>query len=83
MAQLTHNFGVDCYQYADDTQLLISFDQTDLNAKLALLTDCSYALHDWFLSNGLALNPDKSKAILLGTTARKRSLNVGDHVTIA
>jgi len=83
VARVADKFGVGCYQYADDTQLLISFDDSDYISKLSLLKSCSESLYDWFLANGLALNPNKSNAILLGTAARKRTFNVVDHVTIA
>jgi hypothetical protein len=83
VARVAQNFGIGCYQYADDSQLLVSFDQDDAKNKLSSLADCTNALREWFMSNGLALNPDKSNAILLGTTARKRQLNIETNVTIA
>ena len=61
-------------QYADDTHLYmeISYDPSDpglTNLKSALLS-----LSSWFLHNGLALNPEKSEAILLGTHARNHTI---------
>ena len=40
-----------------------------MQMKLDLLRDCTAAVSDWFLLNGLSLNPDKSEVLLLGTAA--------------
>ena len=34
---------------------------------------CTGAVYNWFSSNGLSLNPDKSEAIVMGTSARLKS----------
>ena len=36
------------------------------------MNDCFNAVHRWFTLNGLALNPDKSEAIVVGTGARHK-----------
>ena len=36
-------------------------------------TSCLDSLHVWFCANGMALNPDKSEAILIGTRQRSSS----------
>ena len=41
------------------------------------------ALHVWFSLNGLALNPDKSDAVLLGTWQRQRNLPSLQSVDVA
>lgn len=56
-------------QYADDTQLYVGLK--DENA-LPALTNCIHALHHWLNLNGLSLNPKKSEAIIIGTSARQR-----------
>ena len=40
-------------------------------------------LHTWFCYNRFALNPDKSEAIVFGTTQRSRSLPVTSTVNVA
>ena len=40
------------------------------------LQNCVTALHQWFAEHGLALNPDKSKAVLLSTSQRAKGLSV-------
>ena len=48
-----------------------------------IINDCFQSLHRWLDSNSLCLNPDKSEAIVIGTSARQRSeLNIKD-VTVA
>ena len=40
------------------------------------LQNCFTALHKWFAENGLALNPDKSEAVLFSTSQRAKGLSV-------
>ena len=80
VANVITNHGVSFTQYADDTQLYIGLKQ----ASTAAMDDCFTAVHRWFLCNGLALNPDKSEAVVIGTGARQRhdgaisSVKLGD-----
>jgi len=67
-------------QYADDTQLYIALT-TD--KALGVINDCFQSVHRWLDANGLCLNPDKTEAIVIGTTARQRSEPQVDNVTVA
>ena len=78
IASLTSSHSVSQQQYADDTQLFISLSPATLDTSLANLQSCLSSLRDWFLRNGLALNSDKTEAIILGTRGRLKSLN---HLT--
>ena len=71
------------HQYADDTQLIISLSPTHFSAEISNLTGCLSALNSWFCINGLALNPDKSDAILLGTRQRSASYSSLTTVDVA
>ena len=51
--------GTSCHQYADDTQLYISFSPTAVNAVLSL-QHCLESVLQWMQENGLRLNPDKT-----------------------
>ena len=70
-------------QYADDTQLFISLSPSNFSSELSNLTDCIDSLYAWFCRNGLALNPDKSEAILLGSRQRAHSYSSLTTVNIA
>ena len=75
------SFGVEFHRYADDTLLYIAFNQSDMMDKLRDVEQCSKAVHDWFLWNGLALNPDKTKEFL-GSAATLRHINCANAVDI-
>ena len=66
LANVITSLGVEFHQYANDTQLYIAFNQGDMMAKLCDVEQCSKAVHDWFLWNGLAHNPDKTEVLLMG-----------------
>jgi hypothetical protein len=53
------------HQYADDTQLytVISPGKDSINK----ITECATAVTNWFLENGLLLNPNKTEAVLFGS----------------
>jgi len=70
IAAVIRSFGVNHAQYADDTQLYISI-KSDSN--LTSIQKCFDAVHDWFAANGLALNPSKSEATIIGTGAKLRT----------
>jgi len=74
IASLLHQLGVKQHQYADDTQLYISISKPNAASDLKLLETALLKLSYWFSLNYLALNPDKSEAILLGTSQRNRTL---------
>ena len=54
----------------------------DEDLSIDALDRCSAAANDWMLHNGLALNPDKSEAIVFGTS-RAIALSKIKSVTVA
>lgn len=80
IANVISSFNVNHLQYADDTQMYVALSSDDSVANLEL---CANAVHSWFGQNGLALNPDKSEAILMGTDARLRISENVDSVNVA
>lgn len=72
-------FEINHSQYADDTQLCIELND---EKALSMLSSCCTEVYNWFLLNGLSLNPDKSEAIVIGTGARQRSEGPLEVVTV-
>ena len=83
IASLLSHQGVNQHQYADDTQLFISISQSSVFADLHTLESALAILSQWFSLNCLALNPDKSEAILLGTSQRNSTLSNLSHINVA
>ena len=54
--------GASCHQYADDTQLYISFSPISV-AAIPSLQRCLETVLEWMQSNGLRLNPDKTEVL--------------------
>ena len=77
------SFDDEFHRYADDTQFYSAFNQGDMMAKLSEVEQCSKAIHDWFLWNGLTFNPDKTKVLLLGSAANLCHINCANAVNIA
>jgi hypothetical protein len=70
IAHICSTYSVNQRQYADDTQLFIALSPSNFTGLISNLENCLSTLHSWFCLNGLALNPDKSDAILFGTRQR-------------
>jgi len=94
IADIASQYGVSLQQYADNTQLYIACSVDDAASALSILESCLASLHSWFCHNGLALNPAKSEALLLGTRQRlssfpipvgiqtaNSSVPISDHIT--
>ena len=75
---VTSQFNVDQQQYADDTHVFNSFSKSNSPDRVSRLETALVHLTSWFYHNGLALNPEKSEAILLGTHPPNKSL---DNIT--
>ena len=83
VASIVHSFGIQQHQYADDTQLYVRVSTITASASLLKLESCLTSLNAWYCQNGLALNPSKSNALLLGTRKRNQSLSFLNSVNIA
>jgi len=83
VAGISSFHGIQQQQYADDTQLFIALSPSSISSDLTKLTNCLASLHSWFCHNGLALNPDKSDSIILGTQQRSRSYRDVTSIDVA
>jgi len=68
VAHIASAHNVPQQQYADDTQLYVAISAASASSAINNLESCLLSLHSWYLHNGLAVNPDKSEAIIFGTS---------------
>jgi len=74
IADVIAHHGVQYHQYADDTQLHLAMCANNTLARLSVLAECTTDVRQWYLQNGLQLNPDKSEALIVGTTNQLRAV---------
>ena len=65
LGEVIRRCGLRCHQYADDTQLYLSFSSKPGEA-VAVLNQCLSTVMDWMRANKLRLNPDKTEVLLAG-----------------
>ena len=83
IADVIGQHGMKHHQYADDTQLYVSFENRHIQLSVANIRDATQAVRDWFAINGLSLNPDKSEVMFLGTSHRLEAVPGDIAVTVA
>ena len=59
--------NVKIFQYADDTQLLISGPKSDLQSLVRQMESALGTVTQWFAQNHMKLNAAKSQLLVLGT----------------
>jgi hypothetical protein len=74
VASLVSSFRLKQQQYADDTQLYISVQNSNHNPSLTSIQTCLSALCLWYAKNGLCINPSKSESVLFSTSNRLKVL---------
>ena len=67
--------GVQYHQYADDTQLHLAMRADNTATRLSVLAACTSDVRLWYMQNGLQLNPDKSEALIVGTSHQLRHVS--------
>jgi Reverse transcriptase (RNA-dependent DNA polymerase)/Endonuclease-reverse transcriptase len=75
IAHTIRSYGVSFHQYADDTLLYTAVHSQSLETDIVNLERCTDAVMQWFLENGMKLNPDKSVAMLLAARAQSNKLS--------
>jgi hypothetical protein len=85
---IAQRHGVSMHQYADDTQLYLTFDLHKQEEALAQMEACVNDIRQWMRQNKLKLNDDKSELLVL-TSPRQahkvtiNSITIGDFVVNA
>ena len=70
VADVIAEHGVKYHQYADNTQLQLPMHTDNTADGLTVLAACTADVRQWYLQNGLQLNPEKSEALVVGTSSR-------------
>ena len=81
VADIARKHGLKVHLYADDTQLYITFDVSDILNAVARVEACVAEIKAWMVTNRLMLNGDKTIFLLLGSPRQSLSCDI-DHVTI-
>ena len=71
------------HQYADDTQLYCSISTSEFASEVTRLQDCVRGVSNWFLTNCMQLNGDKSEAVLFALSAQAAKVDPKAIVDIA
>ena len=66
LGEAVRRFGLRSHQYADDTQLYLSFS-TNPGVTAAILNSCLDLITDWMMVNKLRLSPNKIEVLLVAT----------------
>ena len=83
VADVIADHGVRYHQYVDDTQLHLAMRSDNTAAGLSVLAACTADVRQWYMQNGLQLNPDKSEALVFGTGKQLRTTSTVTSVTVA
>ena len=62
-----------CHQYADDTTMYTHFRPSDLKVGQSVFQDALNKFSDWSLECNLALNPKKTKVMMLSSAQMSRA----------
>ena len=75
LADVIKSFGLTHHQYADDTNLYHSFSARNQQSCIDLMADCLNSVNNWFLTNGLLVNPNKSDSMFVGTVIQLKKID--------
>jgi len=56
-------------------QLRLALHADNTAAGLAVLAECTTGVRQWYLQNCLQLNPDKSEALIVGTSNQLQAMS--------
>ena len=79
LTKIAKKYDVSIHLYADDTQLYIAFDPSDMETALATLELCIAEIRQWMRENCLKLNDSKTEFMCIGS---KTQLSKVDNVSL-
>jgi len=74
MADLAAKYGVKLHAFADDNQLHVHCDLSNVSSSVNTLEQCITAISQWMSANRLKLNADKTELMWAGTKYTVASL---------
>ena len=74
LSYIISSTSVSYHFYADDTQLYISFNSSDSNYSLTLLSFILDSVHNWLISNKLSVDSSKTEYLINGTPQQRAKL---------
>ena len=83
VADVIASHGVRCHKYADDTQLHLAMRVDNTAAGLSILAAFTTDVKQWYMQNGIHLNPDKSEALNMGTATQLKAVSSLTSVSVA
>jgi len=82
VSHIFSHYGLNFQQYADDILAYVPVDST-ASPQILNLQNCLSCLCDWFSLNYMAVNPNKSEAILFGSSKKLATLSDLKSVSVA
>jgi len=70
------------HQYANDTQLHLEMRTDNTAYGLSVLAACTTDVKQWYMRNGLQLNPDKSEVLHMGTANQLQAVSSLTSVSV-
>ena len=71
IGSILRHHGIDYHVYADDTQLYITFDLSDLTIALDKINLCISDLRNWMIKLKLKINDSKTEFMVLTSSFLK------------
>ena len=84
LSDIIRKHGLSFHQYADDTQVYLSCDPSELDSAMQRIELCITDIKEWMATHCLCLNDDKTELIIFGSKAKApkagvMSLSIGSQ----
>ena len=77
LGNIVRSHGISFHQYADDTQIYLTFRPSDdVKSATEKMESCIDDIRQWMLENKLKINDEKSELLLVGSRVQRSKLDV-------